>query len=253
MLTLKLVATAAACTVSGWMGFTWLTGVTEPDIYAYHDVDFGTGSMTLTPGSILAVSPRGKITQICSLEAGEDNIAPGDLFTDVYYNMLREDFPDFIRAVVLTRDAISGDSVEIEARSGETIRLTAPPRSGKTFTGRESQITDLTKARVFEQDDCERQMAWHLSKGYKACTVLKTLNAAMRDETGTLRMRTVAVSFAEHSNFVMQSKFEEEGIPYNEAAQAANGKPCNGSTLPWIAKLRDRLQIINRVALAESI
>ncbi|MDW4499459.1 hypothetical protein R5H30_15815 [Sulfitobacter sp. D35] len=252
MLTLKIAATAAAFTVSGWMGFTWLTGVTDPDIYAYHDVDFGTGSMTLNPGSIVAVSPRGKITAICRLKADQENITPGDLFTYVYYNMLREDFPEFIRAVVLTRDAIAGDTVEIEAQNGQTLTFSTPPRSGKAFTGREAQIQDLTKARTFAEEDCERQMAWHLSKGYKACTVLKALNAAVRDPAGNLRMKTVAVAFAEHSNFVMESKFEEEGIPYNDAARNANGKACDGTTLPWIAQLRNKLQVINRVEIAAS-
>lgn len=245
MLIAKTVAVVSAATISGWMGFSWLTGVTETDIYAYHSVEFSTGDMLLHPGSVVAVSPRGQITRICSLKAVTNE--PGDLFTYVYYNLLRKDFPDFVEAVKMVKNTWQGDSVTIEATTGETITLTAAPRNGKKFTGREASITDLREADEFLETDCEAKMAWHLSEGYLACTVQRSLNAAIRNPEGELKMKTVAVAFAERSNFVIQSKFDEAGVPYNKAAQAANGQRCDGSTLPWIVKLRRNLQIIDRM------
>ena len=254
---LKMTVIAGVVTAFGLMSYSWLTGLNDPDIYLYHGAPHGTNSLTLKPGSIVALSPRGNISTICNLKTERQVVDRGEVFTYVYFNTLRADFPEFLRVakeVWRLWESEKAEELTIETSTGETITLSDPPTWGRKFTGREAMIRDLSEADEFEEPDCESRMAWHLSRGFKACTVFKVLNAAVRDEdTGTLQMRTVAVSFAEYSNFVGPSKFSEPEAPYTDAAKKANGALCDGSTMPWITKLRHKLQVINRTSDPASI
>ena len=233
--------------VSGLFAYSWLLGVSDGDIYAYHEADFRTGDRLLAPGSIAAVSPRGNISEICSLKA--DGLSVSRIQTSLYYNVLREDFPGYVRSIKAMAWLI-GEANAAPDPETPVIDPKLLPTSGRKFTGSEKVIKDLSMADDFREIDCEEKMAWHLSRGYKVCTVRKSLNARVLDNaTGAIHRRTVAVAFAEHSNFVGKSKFNDEDAPYNKLAQRANGKSCDDGSLPWSVRMRRSLEIINRVYL----
>lgn len=244
MLYLKRIGLAIVLSMSGLFIYSWLFGVSEGDIYAYHDADFRTGDRLLAPGSIVAVSPRRNISEICSLKA--DGLSQSSMKTSLYYNVLREDFPRYVKSIKAMAWLIGEANASAETEPLAT-NLEQLPQTGRKFRGSENVIRDLQQANAFEQEDCEEKMAWHLSRGYKVCTVRKTLNAAVLDNSGAIHRRTVAVAFAEHSNFVGRSKFNEEDAPYNEMAKQANGKRCDVGSLPWTVRIRRTLEIIDRV------
>jgi hypothetical protein len=241
---LSRAALAAIFLVSGLFAYSWLMGVSDGDIYAYHEVDFRTGDRQMAPGSIAAVSPQGYVSEICSLKA--DGLSESRIQTSLYYNVLREDFPSYIRSIKAMAWLVGNENLaaDPEAPMVDPNKL---PQNGRRFTGSERVIRDLRLANDFEQGDCEALMALHLSLGYKVCTVRKSLNAVVFENTGAIRITTVAVAFAEHSNFVGESTFRAADVPYNTMAQQANGKPCNGGSLPWTVRVRRSLEIIDRV------
>ena len=244
MFSVKKIVATASLLVAGLILYTWLTGVSDGDIYAYHDADFLTGDRRLSPGSIAAVSPKGNISEICSLKAG--GLIEDGVHTSLYYNVLREDFPTYVKSIKIVTWAF-GDANAAEPPTGLLYDPDKLPSTGRRFTGTERVIKNLAQANQFEEPDCEARMAWHLSNGYKVCTVRKALNGTVLGNDGTIRIRTVAVAFAEHSNFVGKSTFEKANLEYNDQARAANGQPCDGSSLPWTAKIRRSLELIDRI------
>lgn len=244
MLYFRRIGLVILFTVSGLFAYSWLLGVSDGDIYAFHEVDFRTGDRVLAPGSIAAVSTSGNISEICSLKA--HGLSESRVQTSLYYNVLREDFPGYVKSIKAMAWLVGKDGAVPETKV-TLVNVEMLPKTGRRFTGNEKVIRDLSLANEFEQSDCEEQMAWHLSRGYKVCTVRKSLNAAVLENTGTIRIRTVAVAFADHSNFVGEGTFRTAGVPYNTLARRANGKPCNGGSLPWTARVRRSLEIIDRV------
>ncbi|MHA6263674.1 hypothetical protein ACXYMO_10765 [Arenibacterium sp. CAU 1754] len=242
----KRIMATALLIFSGLLAYTWLTGVSDGDIYAYHRADFRTGDRQLVPGSIAAVSPKGNISEICSLKA--QGLAESGVQTSLYYNVLREDFPSYVKSIQIVAWML-GDPGEPSDEVMIELDADKVPSTGRKFTGGEMVIKNLAQANTFNEPDCEERMAWHLSNGYKVCTVRMSLNKAVLDNSGTIRVRTVAVAFAEHSNFVGPSTFKKAEVPYNKVAKRANGKSCEGGSLPWTAKLRRSLEIIDRVPL----
>jgi hypothetical protein len=199
----------------------------------------------LQPGSIAAVSPQGNITEICSLAYATK---PEDAAeTAIYYNQLKEDFPAYITSIRQIVGAVREDTDANGFVTRNALGGVNAPLTGRRFTGKAEEIKDLRDANKFAEPDCEVRMAWHLSHGYKVCTVRKALNAQVLQADGSIKVTTVAVAFAEHSNFVGPSTFKKADYPYNEAARSANGQPCAGSSLPWPAKVRRSLGIIQRV------
>ncbi|AXI45736.1 hypothetical protein C1J03_06635 [Sulfitobacter sp. SK012] len=240
----RIVATAVLLSF-GLFIYVWLTGISDRDIYAYHRADYETGDRQMAPGSIAAVSPKGNISEICSLKAG--GLVENGVHTSLYYNVLREDFPSYVKSIKFVAWAF-GDTGQESTTPQLSFAPNQLPASGREFRGSELVIKNLAEANQFAEPDCETRMAWHLSNGYKVCTVRKSLNKAVLGNDGTIRIRTVAVAFAEHSNFVGESTFVKGNIDYNEQAQIANGQPCEGSPLPLSAKVRRWLELIDRVA-----
>ena len=241
----KTVIGAAALIVAGLFAFSWFTNVTEEDIYAFHELDFDTNPIRLTPGSIVAVSPNGKVTRICDFEV--DSIHSGPVEKAIYYNQLRQDFPSYVKSIALVKSVFGADSDQALALSGEADGA----YRGREFVGRNAAITNLKDtAKNFDDPDCEHDMAWHLSKGFKACTVEKVLNQVMLQDSGAITVQTVAVSFAEYSNFVTPKKFDEFGIEYTEAAAGANGQKCEGNSHPWTTVVKRKLNVIQRVTVS---
>lgn len=248
---LKKIVPLAVAAVMGLMVYSWLTGISDVDIYAYHKADYRTGDRVLVPGSIAAVSQQGNITEICSLKA--NGLASGSIEKAIYYNQLREDFPEYVKSIGVVM-ALFGGNEEVPVAEDTPLPELAfdpdkLPASGREFLGGASEIRQLDAANDFVEPDCETRMAWHLSNGYKVCTVRKTLNATRLRNDGSIEVQTVAVAFAEHSNFVGPTTFAKADLDYNSAAQSANGKPCEGSALPWTAKMRRTLGIIQRMPL----
>jgi hypothetical protein len=240
----------AAIAAAGLVIYSWLTGISDADVYAYHKADYRTVDRKLTPGSIVAVSPQGNISEVCSLEA--DGMSSNRTENAIYYNQLREDFPAYIRSISLVMAVFGGteqpDELVTQGAANLLSRDTGTfPAFGRSFTGQELEIKDLQVAHAFKQSECEANMAWHLSRGYRVCTVRKSLNAAVLRDDGSIEIRTVAVAFADHSNFVGPRTFAKAGVAYNKAAQSANGKACDGGSLPWIATMRRSLGVIQRI------
>lgn len=246
--------------------FTWLSEISDADVYAYHEADFDIDLDLVSPGAIVALSKSGNITRICSLSQGAvgradrapvqaASIPPAGL----YYNKLRENLPVFV-GVVDDIKTTFGMSVEAEKLSDDSMpeihTAGFVPKFARIFRGNPVGVQSLIGFDKFDEDDCERRMAWHLNKGYRACSVLRVLNQVdldadgrpvLDDETGTIRQRTVAITLAEDANFVMEEEFVRFGIPYNDNARKANGAKCNGSSLPWSARFRKALEVIGRI------
>ena len=242
MTLIKVSLTIAVLAVTGWLSYSSLTGISDADIYAFHRADYRTVDRKLQPGSIAAVSPQENITEICSL-AHNKKLSP-EVETAIYYNQLKEDFPAYVGSIKLFLNAVWKEGSENSTASDD---LNNRPISGREFTGESKEIKDLQTATEFSEPDCEVRMAWHLSHGYKVCTVRKALNAAVLQADGSIEVTTVAVAFAEHSSFVGESTFKKADYPYNNAAKLANGQPCAGSSLPLPAKVRRSLGIIQRI------
>lgn len=247
---IKTIVSCALLVVTGMLTHSWLTGVSDNDIYAYHKLDFRTGNRDLSPGSIAAVSKSGEISEICSLKT--EGLAINAVESSVYFNVLKEDFPSYVRSLeIFIR--LFGDAEPQSAALDTVFAAKDVPTSGRKFTGKQFVIKDLSLATQFEEPDCQARMAWHLSNGYRVCTVRRSLYSVVLDNSGAiLRGQTVAVAFAEHSNFVGETTFRNAGLPYNDLAKSANGQPCDGDSLSWTSKLRRSLQIIDRVELAGS-
>ncbi|MBO9473534.1 MULTISPECIES: hypothetical protein [unclassified Shimia] len=241
----KTVLVTAAMVVAGLFAFSWFTTVTEDDIYAFHELEFDTNPIRLTPGSVVAVSPNGKVTRICDFAI--DSIHRGPIEKSIYYNQLRQDFPNYVKSIALVKTMFGSDADKTLALTGEE----PVSYEGREFVGRNAAITNLKDtAKNFEDPTCEHDMAWHLSKGFKACTVEKVLNQVVLQESGTINVQTVAVSFAEYSNFVTPQKFDEFGIEYTEEAAGANGQKCEGSSHPWTTVVKRKLNVIQRVTVS---
>ena len=113
---------------------------------------------------------------------------------------------------------------------------------------RNAVVTDLSAtATQFSNADCEFKMAFHLSTGKRICTVEKVLRRVALQQDGSIQIRTVAVAFAEYSNFVTPTKFDKLELDYTEAAAAANGKKCDGSSHPWTTTVKRSLNVIQRM------
>ncbi|MBO9402163.1 hypothetical protein [Shimia sp. R9_3] len=242
---LKTVLSMAVVVVAGLFAFSWFTNVTEEDIYAFHELDFDTNPIRLTPGSVVAVSPNGKVTRICDFDIA--SIHTGPVEKSIYYNQLRQDFPSYVKSIALVKTVFGSDAEKTLAVAGDTLAA----YEGREFVGRNAAITNLKDtAKNFDDPNCEHDMAWHLSKGYKACTVEKVLNQVMLQDSGAINVQTVAVSFAEYSNFVTPKKFDEFGIEYTDAAAGANGQKCEGSSHPWTTVVKRKLNVIQRVTVS---
>ena len=148
----KRIGVLALLMVSGLFGYSWLLGVSDGDIYAYHEVDFRTGDRVLAPGSIAAVSARGNISEICSLEA--DGLAESSVQTSLYYNVLREDFPGYVKSIKAMAWLI-GDANAAPEPESPAIDPKMLPTTRRKFTGREKVIKDMSMANDFTEIDCE--------------------------------------------------------------------------------------------------
>lgn len=245
---MKTVLVMAFLVIAGLFTFTWFTHVTEDDIYASLNVEFEVDPLTVTPGSILALSRNGSVSHICDL--GSVGFETGPIEKTIVYNQLRQDFPVFVKAVSaikhLFEDGESGAEGAVD---------TSPDRyTGREFIGTTSTVTNLsTTATQFDDKQCELSMAWHLSQGYRACTVKKVLKRVALMPDGSIdRSKTVAVTFAELSNFVTPEQFSKFDLPYTEAAAAANGQPCDGNSHAWPTDLKRKLNVIQRVTVSFS-
>lgn len=237
--------------------FTWLSEVSDADVYAYHEADFDTDLTLVSPGAIVALSRSGDVTRICSLKRGvsDGEIAPVietalNPPTGLYYNKLRENLPIFV-GVVENIKTTFGMSVKAQKTHAVEVSEVSTagfvPKFARVFKGRSVGLETLIGFDKFDEEDCEKRMAWHLSKGYRACSVLRVLNQAELDETGAIKRRTVAITLAEYANFVKQSAFEKYDFAYNDNARKANGANCKGSSLPLSARFRKYIEVIGRV------
>lgn len=86
--------------------FTWLSEISDADVYAYHEADFDIDLNLVSPGATVALSKSGNNTRICSLSQGAvaaadqpelraTPIPPAGL----YYNKLLENLPIFFGVV----------------------------------------------------------------------------------------------------------------------------------------------------------
>jgi hypothetical protein len=240
----KTVGTTAVLVVVGLLVFVWFTTINEKDIYAFHEYPFD-ADREVTPGSVVALSKRGNLTRICDFQGAEVEVGP--VQRAIYYNQLREDFPTYVKSIAVVKSLFGTDS-ETEAVLNQTELAQV---DGRDFIMRNAVVTDLSAtATQFAENDCERKMAWHLSKGYRACTVEKVLRRVVLQEDGSIEVQTVAVAFAEYSNFVTPTKFEEFNIAFTGAAAAANGKKCEGSSHPWTTTVKRGLNVIQRMPVS---
>jgi hypothetical protein len=247
--------------------FTWLSEVSDADVYAYHEADFDTDLKLVSPGAIVALSRSGEITRICSLKQGKPDSDERPAMqvrtslppTGLYYNKLAENLPVFVGVVENIKSTfgipVAADPVaaaDIPAVTGASF----VPRVARVFKGQPVGLERLVDHDQFDEPDCEKQIASHISRGYRACTVLRVLNqveldadgrAILDDETGTIMLRTVAITLAEDANFVKESAFARYDLDYNDNAREANGVKCKGSSLPWSARFRKALEVIGRI------
>lgn len=244
------------------LAFTWLSGVSDADVYAFHDTDFDTEIPLLAPGAIVALSDSGEITRICSLKKG--GIASGVPTrqvpkTGLYYNKLAENLPAFVGVVdtIKTTFGLSVMAGSVEAADDtKVLQAGFVPKVARVFKGEPSDMGNIPEYDHMDEPDCEKRITERLSKGYRACTVYRVLNEVVQDqdgrpvldnETGTYALRTVAITFLDDGHFMMMSAFESFGVEYNERAEKANGARCSGSSLPWSARFRKFLEVIGRV------
>lgn len=238
-----IIAFIACLLFMSWIGLHFLTKVGPGDVIAYNSFQRSapSGNRQLLAGDVVILYDNGDMVPICDLNLDQANFTDTDL-TSFYVNTLAESLPFFERVATAFRK-IATDKADSESPQGASR---TEPGAHLVFEGKERSLREVSSAPI--SDTCQCKMARWASRGIRVCTV----NAALvetrhirRASGDQLASRTVAVTLARHTNYVMPAQFEACGIPVTPEAKLVQQSLCNEhDELPLDVRARRMLNLI---------
>lgn len=229
---------------TAWISLTYLTKVGAADVIAYkkYERPAGPGHAEFLPGDVVLLYDDGAMERLCDLQG--DIPEDAQAWNSTYVNSLGQSIP-FVQSVfVAVRDLIG-------PKSGEEVAAVVAAGSYR-FNGLEQALGEVSSAGL--PDDCACRIARWSNRGTRACTV----NAALV-ETRIVQAegvppqtlnRTVAVTLARHTNFLMDAQYEACGLTPNDQSRIVQQRLCNEGgeeAFPLDVRVRRRLNLIEEL------
>lgn len=238
-MTIKSAVLASMGVLVGALFVHFMTNVTQPDVIAYHQLDYPVALDPIRAGDIVAISADGlRLERICELNLDQAKLASQPI-ADLYFNDLGRQFSSFPELVGWVVAGFPADGA---------AKL-SPSRDAMRFVGAKSSIREVNSAPNLSLA-CECEMARRLNARQRVCTAKATLIETILgprhgDAPPETKERTVAITFASMSNLVPPERFRLCNLSKSDAAAQTEAQSCgSASRLPADVKLRRWLNLI---------
>ncbi|AVO36756.2 hypothetical protein [Pukyongiella litopenaei] len=230
----KLLYLAGGCAfvLASALVYRTATAITQNDVLANLGLGSGVLELGVRAGDVYSISPDGtRSERICGLKL-DDRFVNEVNVDAIYANSMRELMPDFLGFLAGGASLQDARSL-VEVMKTDEGKQTAQLR----LVGLMTQIRKDTE-RADTPEFCECEMARHLNRRHRVCSVRSSLIPESNPELS-------AFNFATFSNMIPEAVFERCGLEKSEAARQIETQTCPSDTgVPWDVALRRALGVV---------
>lgn len=230
----KILYLAGGCAfvLASALVYRTATAITQNDVLASLGLGSGVLELGVRAGDVYSISPDGtRSERICGLKLDERFV--NEVRVDaIYANSMRELMPDFM-------GFLAGSASIQDTRSLVELMKTdeGSQAAQLRLAGLMTQVRKDTE-RAETPEFCECEMARHLNRRQRVCTVRSSLIPERNPELS-------AFNFATFSNMVPEEVFKRCGLEKSPAAAQIEMQSCPANIgVPWDVALRRALGVV---------